>query len=584
MSDENNDKATESSGEGLRDLSCGWYIEDEFLMPDSETTQSLCCKLWARAGYDPSITFLFSGDDEPETPLRIHQSILLAAGGALRALVSAPFIEARTRVVNMPAESRASFEVVRRFLYCIPIDFSNVPVDIPMVADKWGLTVLCEAYFEILESKNPPLIELCKSCLPSMAVTQMPAGFKRYFVHKFSLDLDEVEKWLGPDIWRGRTYVPLMKDNPKDESRPCRDEREAELNSVKGSKEEDEDFEQFDYASHCLFAKCYDTARDFNQGPTTRFNCPNRAPDSSLKGAPWKIYGTESTLSSSCNINLTVLRESLWEIIFLQGILEDVIRLAVNYCRTNYTKRFADLVLGQFEGRLSDEAAIRILRRLPWSEQSSANIIKNTHADQWSARGWQLLARAQTSSMRYGCDSVCMKWRFSTFHDWLPNFRAGEYMWEEATIACCTMLTAVRAVPGQYKDEEIPAIVGTFKILTKLDELADEFLRRRVKMNVHIVGMNCGCIDPEKDTFGSMAQPLEIDTTHNLTVSSIVSPYEVDFLLLGGRKYATFLERHSNQCGFIISFRLYIFNDGVRCDGEDVEGVHKDMLVNVPVK
>lgn len=64
-------------------------------------------------------------------------------------------MESRKNVVNMPCESRVSFEVVRKFLYCFPIDIANLSADIPIVADRWDLTILFDAYFLVLEKKDP---------------------------------------------------------------------------------------------------------------------------------------------------------------------------------------------------------------------------------------------------------------------------------------------------------------------------------------------------------------------------------------------------------------------------------------------
>ncbi|CAN8075516.1 unnamed protein product [Agarophyton chilense] len=142
-------------------------------------------------------------DDAAVGRVTVHRVLLDAAGAPLRSLVSGPFKEASANTITVH-ERFDSFDVVRKFLHCEPINLDNVPPELPLVADRWGLTTLFRACFTHAEERarrhnDTPRIhiaELVTRFLPIMAIVDVPSRFKTYMAMRMAIEMKELNAYF----------------------------------------------------------------------------------------------------------------------------------------------------------------------------------------------------------------------------------------------------------------------------------------------------------------------------------------------------------------------------------------------------
>ena len=143
-------------------------------------------------------------EEDTPTQVSIHRSLLLNAGGPLRALVNGPFSESRKTNITIH-ERFDSFDVIRKFLYCEPIEMNALPNDIPLVADRWGVNTLFEAYFTHAEERahrhggieRMHVGELVRRYMPIMTIVDVPERFKSYFSLRLGVEIKMVDEWFS---------------------------------------------------------------------------------------------------------------------------------------------------------------------------------------------------------------------------------------------------------------------------------------------------------------------------------------------------------------------------------------------------
>lgn len=191
-----------------------WELHHHVLKPTRCLLQRHAARLQAAMTPPQDALITFTLNHHPPTPhapppadapttISIHRSLLIDAGGPLCALVSGPFSE--TRLTNIPIhECFDTFDIIRRFLYCEPIRMLDLPLDTPLVADRWGLRVLFEAFFSHAEERVHSYAqverlsagELVSRYLPIMAIVEAPQRFKSYLALRLGVEIKHVNDYF----------------------------------------------------------------------------------------------------------------------------------------------------------------------------------------------------------------------------------------------------------------------------------------------------------------------------------------------------------------------------------------------------
>lgn len=145
------------------------------------------------------------GQGTPEEPRTIHTSRLVMTSAPLRALATAPFLEAKTRTVPFQ-ESTADFRIIRRFVYCQVIDMATVPLEFAFVADRWGLAAIFGACFELAtqafqKEKDQSIQTFVSRCFPFLLSLDVPKKFCKYFALRFALSLENISDDLKRQLF-----------------------------------------------------------------------------------------------------------------------------------------------------------------------------------------------------------------------------------------------------------------------------------------------------------------------------------------------------------------------------------------------
>lgn len=135
--------------------------------------------------------------------VKIHRILLSEMDGPLSTLVSGGFKEAEQTSITLH-ECFESFDVIRKYLYCEPIHMDQVPEDLPLVADRWGLTTLFEACFTHAEERahthkgipRMPASQLVIRYLPVLATVDVPARFKSYIALRIGVELTDIDQYF----------------------------------------------------------------------------------------------------------------------------------------------------------------------------------------------------------------------------------------------------------------------------------------------------------------------------------------------------------------------------------------------------
>lgn len=129
--------------------------------------------------------------------------------------MSGPFLESGAREITLH-ERAETFAVVARFLNCQPIVLSDAPRDLPLVADRWGLTELFEAVFKHAEERVhshgdiPPIPawRLVEQFVPIMSVVDVPDRFKKYIAMRLALEMKDINEAFKEKLAK----VELLED------------------------------------------------------------------------------------------------------------------------------------------------------------------------------------------------------------------------------------------------------------------------------------------------------------------------------------------------------------------------------------
>lgn len=571
-----------------------WELDGAVLRPKLEEMQSFCMSLSTQRGQDPLVTFHFADSATSEPPLQIQRSLLISCGGPLASLVSAPFLEARENVVNMPCESRASFEVVRQLLYCLPVDLATASADIPIVADRWDLGVLFDAYFLVLEKRDLDICQLCKASLPAMATVQVvPAQFKKYFTHRFSSEFSDVQRWLGDDIWRDDGFEISVKMNSQEENTTEEDEDTTGVNPTFFAEGRNHDIAMFPGSVYEDNTGVHHSERAHSEPGNDGCSVESKSSDaidetpgiSELRGPH---IAAELHASQACSASywsgqtaLIHAKRNLWNVLMFQGLVPQIIRHIAIFSSTNLTEQLLDIVLRQLEGKLSDEETIIALRAFDWDSTESSAALQSTVAEKWSGNAWRLLARSQTSAIRRGCDTVSYRWTMRGFHGRLPELRTGTYWYKEIDYKRCKFRIRMGKPSSKKCDSRgFPYLVLTVTVLNG-EDVPPYYLSRRVTVKLNVIGTYCGCRDETHKT-ERIGQPFEGQNMDNLTISSFLKPNKVHILLMAPKEFERFLDVHKPSCGIVMKLRVRIDDYKTRSDpindelgGESVSGEDK---------
>lgn len=577
-------------------LGNNWELDGTVLKPKLEAMRSFCMSLSSQRGQDPLVTFHFADSPTSEPPLQIQRSLLISCGGPLASLVSVPFVEARKNVVNMPCESRVSFEVLRQLLYCLPVELAtgSISADIPIVADRWDLRVLFDAYFLVLEKRDPEICQLCEASLPAMATVQVPDQFKKFFVHRFSSEFSEVQRWLGDDIWRDDSIEMSVKvSSEEDEDTNEEDEDTTDVSHNNYADGRDHDITHLpirideDNTGPHLSEKAHSETGDEGCSVETKSSdAIDETPGISELRGPAIV--AEPHASQACSESywsgqnaLLYAKRNLWNVLMFQGLVPQIIRHIAIFSSTNPTEQLLDIVLRQLEGKLSDEETIGLLRTFDWDSVESSAALQSPAADNWSGNAWRLLARAQTSAMRRGCDTVSYRWTMRGFHGRIPELRTGTYWYKEIDYKRCKFRIRMGKPSSKKCDSRgFPYLVVTVTVRNG-EEVPSYYHGRKVTVRLNVIGTYCGCGD-ENHKSERTGQSFEGQDMDNLTISSFLKPKKVHILLMTPKECEWFLDVHKPSCGIVMKLRLRIDDYKTRSDpmndelgGESVSGEDK---------
>lgn len=175
----------------------GWELEGSRLSPTRSRLQAHSQLISSQTTDDPLVTFVF-----PEgTTLTIHRCLLLATDGPLHALISSPFLESKTNIVTSH-DSYETINVIRDFLYCLPVDLAYASNDLPLVAHRWEIHLLlnaCLGWAELAAPSNSA--QFVETWMTFLSLIQPPPRFCTFFTRVITTDFKSFANLLKPLNW-----------------------------------------------------------------------------------------------------------------------------------------------------------------------------------------------------------------------------------------------------------------------------------------------------------------------------------------------------------------------------------------------
>lgn len=192
---------------------------------------------------------------------------------------------------------------------------------------------------------------------------------------------------------------------------------------------------------------------------------------------------------------LCYANRNLWTVFLSQGLLRPIIKHITMLTAQDRTEHVLDIVLRQPDGKISDEETIGILRTINWESSDSAALLNKPAVENLSANAWRFLARAQTSALRRGCDTLSFLWTFHGLHDRLPSMRTGTFWYKHIDYEEYTFQMKIGKRPGQEcRSGDAPDLVLCVELMHS-ECLAPYLLERRIKFSITFTLTKCSCGD-----------------------------------------------------------------------------------------
>lgn len=180
-----------------------WQLCAPWLRPTTKALEQQC-RLFADVGTeDLLISFDFPGTGgSAKKQMHVHRSLLVSTGGALKTLVTSGFRECNSRSVTV-YDSYEVWQLIRNFLYRVPMMMYNVNPETVMVAHRYELFELfCACFLWIEISGLWEAKALVQDWLEVVGLVQPPRSFCEYFAVQFSLSFDCLAQKLEKHKWK----------------------------------------------------------------------------------------------------------------------------------------------------------------------------------------------------------------------------------------------------------------------------------------------------------------------------------------------------------------------------------------------
>lgn len=588
----------------------GHTLKKTVLSPTRCTLQYACTRLDANPR-DPVLTLKFPCD----RTLVVHRSHLVTASPPLRALVSPPFRESTSDVINL-SEKFESFKLIRAFLYCVPIDLENVAPDVILAADRWGLLVLFEACFIAARCEEPDLVRLLSRWLPIMALVSVPTAFKRHFVSAFVAGLEDVEdvegwlaSWGAAGRWRGmdelddgtcpkrrRVTLGLSRNADLDQNgngEASFADKESEGGEVKAESIDancraGEASDAKSSTAACASAE-HDTGNaeelqgddnaeqdvvestppfyDAGAGQPPPFPTaeavplhiapPHRSPRKRARSTKiCMIPSSEPTEDPSDNI---------WQIFHTHDMLRDIVRHITHFSSRDHTLLLLDVIINQLEDHLNEEDAQKLLSELDWSSSGCATALNAPLTSDWSPRAWRVLARAQAISSRRGYEDFRMTWKCK-LGEMLATPRSpavsesDPFDWQGHQFVLA--LSQRHVVANRFS-----SLLLGIRLKPNLNQAQSRFAPYRVYARVSYVDDECVCGCNRREGYLGQETKPYTGKHESVHLSSLVGGRALRYTIMTSVELRRWMKRHSESCGIRFQVRLIFSHEVEKIEG-----------------
>lgn len=575
-----------------------WELQENLLVPTRCTLQRYAVRLASRSPHDPCFTFSFGNENET---LLFHHSSLLAVGGPLSVLVSGVFSESNASPIRMQ-ENFETFKIIRRFVYLERINMAQLPSDMLIVADRWGLTALYHACFAWAERDRD--INICDFTLRWMPVfdviSPVPLRFRSYFAMRFSLNvlkLPQAEEWLYSDGLQGSwsALQPFLYDFSVEHIRCqcplCLEE------SYNDKRMHDSQFVEHVHpnTSPSMSLKLGKPALQHIHGAPYKGALQENAPASdgailttakSTQGSMYRKSRRDVAVNSRgdsppCAFE-TLRRSSVWKVLHLQGVLPQVFRYLKRFAERDPYPLLLDVIMIQLEPIISGEELVALLQCLDSANTASLlhlrDEIRNKGSSKAGAAYLKAQYRANRESGEGGKKELRMTWSFDHIRKTveLPihtlRIESDEFCREGYKFKL-----SLRCLDSSGSDP--------LNIFVKLIEHRDEALAQLgnvdVKVQVFVVENGCSCElgkGVRYDAFRGWDCWCR-DARKSEKLENFVFGDGIEFFLMGGSDFRWWRRTHRKECGLVIGLQMQLMDRNAMHPRQEASKMGDDTLL-----
>lgn len=371
-----------------------WELAGQLLRPSHKHLQTYASKL-ATAEQDELLSFDLQDGRQgtPKEPRSIHVSRLIMASPPLRALATGPFLEAQTRRVPFQ-ESAEDFRIIRRFVYCQPIDMSKVPLDFAFVADRWELSSLFRACFEMApqvfqRDKDQSIQTFVNICFPFLTSLQVPKKFCKYFALRLALSLEN----MGDDLKR-QLFPWLFSE--EEERQSGAKKRKIEHVLARGE------------AKGGANGSLENGGAQVERGASSDFAEPQKNDGKCVVKAEANPFAKGNEDESKEVVDPA--NAKLWMWLVSNDMLSTVVHYAERYTNQKHCEDLMELVMHRLESFLSEGILEDVLEQFEWETEACGEALESKKSEKWPLRSWRSLAKLSNKRMRPYAEESHIVW------------------------------------------------------------------------------------------------------------------------------------------------------------------------------
>lgn len=617
-----------------RRISLGqWELLGRHLCPTRCHLQAYSIRVSSLTTSDSLITFSFSDKTSTTSQhhqsltkhLHLHRSHLIAIGPPLSSLITAPFSEASNNSV-MLQESFDTFQVIRNFLYCQPIDMSTVPHDMPLVADRWGLRTLfdaCFAWAELDPAMDTSL--MLQKFIPIMSLVKVPDRFKTFFAIRLALGMSHPHHQLT-------TCQSTTADSPFNYSSSQRFIQHVPSLQIQMSKKRKlatvtSSAETSNHSTeNCSSQKLYSPNHrnpithqsllephpilKHNQIPlnhnehltpeiasVSRDHAPITVEQANLAPTTPEQHSS-STPTTSTPDSMAPHHEplwhcgtfSIWNALKSQGMLLQTFHYIRRYAPHESSALLLKIVFGELETGLTDHEIDVLLKQLDWETGECMAVVKSPSAQNWSIRAWRLLSLAQDGGLFRSATGSIDVWRVRWKQSCVQDYASLGFI-KKLSSELYQYKGFKFSMSIQHRVGERPGLSLSVKLRNGNEQIVDGVRRRIVSADACVIENGCTCEFENaicRRRKNSSVRPSYSYNGMDLIsgrVASFPVKSAVELLVMNGSEFRSWVARHQKECGFVVQVRMRICTERVPLQKKmgqpntvqlDAEGVRRD--------